>query len=99
MQNLQQVGPEEGLLSGASPRGGHPQDGVITPFGLWEFRRMLFGLRNAGQSFQRFMDQVFNGLDCAFVYLDAFWLAVLVRRSIFVIFARSCSGCASSAWS
>ncbi len=43
---------------------------VITPFGLWEFRRMPFGLRNAGQSFQRFMDQVFNGLDCAFVYLD-----------------------------
>ncbi len=37
---------------------------------LWEFRRMPFGLRNAGQSFQRFMDQVFNGLDCAFVYLD-----------------------------
>ncbi len=31
---------------------------------------MLFGLRNAGQSFQRFMDQVFDGLDCAFVYLD-----------------------------
>jgi hypothetical protein len=31
---------------------------------------MLFGLRNAGQSFQRFMDQVFNGLNCAFVYLD-----------------------------
>ncbi len=43
---------------------------VITPFGLWEFRRMPFGPRNAGQSFQRFMDQVFNGLDCAFVYLD-----------------------------
>ncbi len=37
---------------------------------LWEFRRMPFGLRNAGQSFQRVMDQVFNGLDCSFVYLD-----------------------------
>jgi hypothetical protein len=43
---------------------------VITPFGLWEFLRMPFGLRNAGQSFQRFMDEVLSGLDFAFCYLD-----------------------------
>ncbi len=43
---------------------------VITPFGLWEFLRMPFGLRNAGQSFQRFMDKVLSGLDSAFCYLD-----------------------------
>jgi hypothetical protein len=43
---------------------------VITPFGLWEFLRMLFGLRNAGQSFQRFMDEVLAGLDFTFCYLD-----------------------------
>lgn len=29
---------------------------IITPFGLYEFPRMSFGLRNAAQSFQRFMD-------------------------------------------
>ena len=43
---------------------------VCTPFGLFEFNRMPFGLRNAGQSFQRFMHQVTNGLDFIFVYVD-----------------------------
>ena len=31
---------------------------------------MPFGLRNAGQSFQHFMDDMLEGLDCIFVYLD-----------------------------
>lgn len=43
---------------------------VTTPFGLFEFVRMPFGLRNAGQSFQRFMHQVIEGLDFVFVYID-----------------------------
>jgi hypothetical protein len=48
---------------------------VITPFGLWEFLCMPFGLRNAGQSFQRFMDDVLAGLDFAFCYLDNILIA------------------------
>ena len=47
-----------------------PKTAVINPFGLFKFLRMPFGLRNAGQSFQRFMDEVLEGLDCIFVYLD-----------------------------
>ena len=43
---------------------------VTTPFGLFEFVRMPFGLCNAAQSFQRFMDQVLAGLDCSFDYID-----------------------------
>ncbi|GBN12659.1 Retrovirus-related Pol polyprotein from transposon opus [Araneus ventricosus] len=41
---------------------------VTTPIGLFEFNRMLFGLRNAGQTLQHFMDEVLRGLNC-YVYL------------------------------
>jgi hypothetical protein len=41
---------------------------IITPF--FEFLRLTFGLRNAGNTFQRLMDRVLAGLAFAFVYLD-----------------------------
>ncbi|XP_036322026.1 uncharacterized protein K02A2.6-like [Rhagoletis pomonella] len=43
---------------------------IITPFGLYEFPFMTFGLRNAAQTFQRFMDEVTRDLPFAFVYID-----------------------------
>ena len=43
---------------------------VTTPFALFNFTRTPFGLRNSGQTFQRFIDYVTSGLDFAFVYLD-----------------------------
>ena len=57
-----------------------PKTALITPFGLWEFLRMPFGLKNAGMTFQRFMDQVFNGLNFAFVYIDDVLVASRDRK-------------------
>ena len=43
---------------------------IITPFGLFEYLRMPFGLKNAAQTFQRLMNTVFQDINCVFVYLD-----------------------------
>ena len=43
---------------------------VIMPFGLYEFLRMAFSLRNAGASFQWMMDRVIRGLTFVYCYLD-----------------------------
>ncbi|GFW09579.1 hypothetical protein TNCV_3996851 [Trichonephila clavipes] len=43
---------------------------IITPFGLFEFNAMSFGLRNAPSTFQRFINEVLFGLEFVFLYLD-----------------------------
>ena len=47
-----------------------PKTAIATPFGLFEFVRMPFGLKNAAQTFQRLMDSVTSQLSGVFVYLD-----------------------------
>ena len=42
---------------------------TVTPFSLFEFCRMPFGLQNVAQTFQRFMDDICRDLDFVFVYL------------------------------
>ena len=48
---------------------------VITPFGLFIFPRTPFGLKNAGQDFQRLMDQIFGDIPHTFVYIDDILIA------------------------
>lgn len=52
-----------------------PKTSIITPFGLFEFTRMQFGLRNAAQTFQRFIHEVLHDLDFCFLYLDDILIA------------------------
>jgi transposase InsO family protein len=52
-----------------------PKTAIITPFGLWEFVCMPFGLKNAAQAFQRLMDGILRGVPFVFVYLDDILIA------------------------
>jgi hypothetical protein len=47
-----------------------PKTAICTPFGLFEYLFMPFGLKNAAQTFQRLMDRLFRHLPFVFVYLD-----------------------------
>ena len=47
-----------------------PKSAVITPFGLYENTVMTFGLRNAGQSFQRYIFRALGDLDFVYAYID-----------------------------
>lgn len=52
-----------------------PKTAIITPLGLFEFLVMPFGLRNASQTFQRFMDSIFRDLNFVIVYIDDILIA------------------------
>ena len=43
---------------------------ITMPFGLFEFSFVYFGLRNAAQKFQRFMDEILREFDFCFAYTD-----------------------------
>ena len=52
-----------------------PKTAVITPFGLYEYTVMTFGLRNAGQSFQRYIHAALGDLEFVFAYIDDILIA------------------------
>ncbi|XP_026476414.1 uncharacterized protein LOC113382069 [Ctenocephalides felis] len=43
---------------------------IITPWGLFEYLRMPFGLKNAAQTFQRFINHIFQDFNFVFIYID-----------------------------
>ena len=47
-----------------------PKTAITTPFGMFEFVRVPFGLRNAAQTFQRFIDQVLHDMPFVCAYID-----------------------------
>jgi hypothetical protein len=78
------------------------QTAIITPFGQWELLRMTFGLRKAGNTFQRYMDRV---LDWIGYWTSSSYTWMMSsspagqRRSIFSIFGSSSSGSMIPPWS
>ena len=48
---------------------------ITTPFVLFEATNIMFGLRNAAQTCQRFVDKITRGLDFAFAYIDDILIA------------------------
>lgn len=52
-----------------------PKTAITTPFGLFEFTRMTFGLRNAAQTMQRLVNKALSGLPFVFVYIDDILIA------------------------
>ena len=52
-----------------------PKTAITTLFGLFEFHRMPFGLRNTARTFQRFIDEVLHGLNFCFHYINDLLIA------------------------
>lgn len=52
-----------------------PKTAIITPLGLFEYVSTPFGLRNAAQTFQRFIHSILRGLDNVYAYLDDILIA------------------------
>lgn len=74
-----------------------PKTAICTPFGSFEFLKMPFGLKNAGATFQRYMDSIFDNLDNVYVYLDDLIVASINEsehqkdlENVFRILSKNC---------
>nr|VZI07058.1 unnamed protein product [Spirometra erinaceieuropaei] len=62
--------PDYNTYSTLGLKSAYHQMAVTTHFGLFEFLRIPFVLRNASQTFQRFVDRVPRGLPLTYAYID-----------------------------
>ena len=80
----------------------HPSDqkktAIITPFGLFIFKRLPFGLKNAGMTFQRFMDRVLAGLPFVLVSLDDIWWPALIASCMLFTCGRCWNVSGAMVW-
>ena len=47
-----------------------PKSAIVTPFGTYTFNYSCFGLKNAGATFQRLMDDILDDLPFCVCYVD-----------------------------
>ncbi|XP_018302672.1 uncharacterized protein [Mycetomoellerius zeteki] len=52
-----------------------PKTLVITPFGLFKYKCMTYGLRNASQTFQRYIFRALGDLEFVFAFIDDILIA------------------------
>lgn len=57
-----------------------PKTAVITPFGLFKYTSTTFGLRNAGQTFQRYIYQALGEFEFVYVYIDDILIASTKKK-------------------
>jgi len=62
----------QSLLSEDIPvaKGDIPKTAITTSFSMYKFLNMSFDLRNAAQTFQRFIDSFLEELDFCYAYID-----------------------------
>ncbi|GFV61284.1 retrovirus-related Pol polyprotein from transposon 17.6 [Trichonephila clavipes] len=58
-----------------------PKTSVITPIGLFDYVYMTFGLRNAAQTMQRFIDSIIRDIPCCYAYVDDLLIASVDHES------------------
>ncbi len=71
---------------------------ITTPFGFFEYKRMPFGLRNAGPSFQRHVDRAIRDCQAAFAWVHDIVICSRNHESTLSTCGRSCRLFKTTGW-
>lgn len=71
-----------------------PKTAISTPFGLFEFCKMGFGMRNSAQTFQRLINEIVGDLPFVFAYIDDLLISskdnIEHENHLRIVFSRLC---------